>query len=162
LNSVRSGAAFVEQIETLTEPTKELGLIAFKEQYLLQLERPIVHFGHARWREQEQEAADAASWLNAKPNRQLIVTGLAKELCFKNARAGSLGRDNRGDWFLLVGRTPSPCTAQGQQQAARLYVPPSSARSITDPSKLLSHDGAHHLRTYPRGIGSERIPQHRE
>jgi len=34
-----------------------------REQYLLVLSRPSVNFGHARWREREVEAADAAAWL---------------------------------------------------------------------------------------------------
>ncbi len=162
LNEVRSGQAFVSQIEAYTDPSRELGLLSFKEQYLLRIRRPVVHFGHARWREQEQEAADGALWLNAKPGRQLIVTGLAKDVCFQDAQAAALGSANRHEWFLLVGETPSPCTAKGEQAAAQLYVPPTSAPRTDGETKLLSRDGPHHLRTNPRTIGTERIAQHGE
>ncbi|HET9447899.1 MAG TPA: hypothetical protein VFO35_16660, partial [Steroidobacteraceae bacterium] len=60
LNDARSGESFVAGIEQAADPRRELGLVAFKEQYLLHARRPIVHFGHARWREEEQEWADAA------------------------------------------------------------------------------------------------------
>ena len=159
LNTVRSGEAFVARIGSYADPTKELGILSFKEQYLLRIRRAVVHFGHARWREQGQEAADAALWLNQKPQRQLIVTGYAKDMCFQDAQTVALGTANRDDWFLLVGRTPSACAAKGELGAAQLYVPPTSAPRIRGETKLLSGDGAHHLRTKPRTIGAERIAQ---
>lgn len=166
LNAVRSGAAFVSQIENATDSGRELGWLAFKEQYLLHIQRPIVHFGHARWREAWQEAADAASWLNAKPNRQLIVTEFAKNACFPEAQAVALGSANRTQWFLLSGKTASSCTARGQVRAAHLYVPPASAPPIRVGSrvgaKLLSRNGAHHLRADPGAIRTERIAEHRQ
>jgi 4-amino-4-deoxy-L-arabinose transferase-like glycosyltransferase len=162
LNEVRSGQAFVSQIETYADPRKDLGLLAFKEQYLLHIQRPVVHFGHARWRQEEQEAADAALWLNSKPGRQLIVTGLAKDRCFQDAQAAALGSANRREWFLLAGETPSPCVARGEQGAGQLYVPPTSAPRIDRETKLLSRNGAHHLRTKPSTIRAERITQHGE
>ena len=162
LNTVRSGEAFVSQIHTYADPTKELGILSFKEQYLLRMQRPIVHFGHARWREAEQEAADAALWLNEKSDRQLIVTGFAKELCFQEAQAVALGKANREEWFLISGRTDSACTEKGQKQAARLYVQPSRTPTPSVLTQSVSRDSAHHLRAEPRAVRSERIAQHGE
>ena len=67
LNDVQSGKTFVARVERHADAAAELGLVGFKEQYLLQAHRPLVHFGHARWREGDQEAADAALWLSKDP-----------------------------------------------------------------------------------------------
>ena len=46
---------------------EQLALVAYKEQFLLYLDRPTVNFGHRRWLEGPQESYDAAAWLNAEP-----------------------------------------------------------------------------------------------
>ena len=74
MNSARSGADFMRRVEQTADPVRELGIVAAKEQYLLNAQRPIVHFGSRRWREGEQEAFDAARWLSRSPGRQLIVS----------------------------------------------------------------------------------------
>ena len=48
------------------KPTKSSRLVAYKEQFLLYLDRPTVNFGHRRWLEGPQESYDAAAWLNAQ------------------------------------------------------------------------------------------------
>jgi 4-amino-4-deoxy-L-arabinose transferase-like glycosyltransferase len=126
MNAARSGAEFVARIEQAADPKGELGLIAFKEQYLLHLHRPIVHFGHARWREAEQERADAARWLVAAPGRQLVVPRSALETCFKDAVATALGTANRVEWFLVRGAAAQECVARGQPDAVWHYTPPTS------------------------------------
>ncbi|HEX7116525.1 MAG TPA: glycosyltransferase family 39 protein [Steroidobacter sp.] len=126
MNAARSGAEFVARIEQAADPKRELGLIAFKEQYLLHLHRPVVHFGHARWREAEQEMADAARWLVAAPARQLVVPKSALETCFRNAAVTALGTANRVDWFLVRGAAAEECVARGQPDAVWHYTPPTS------------------------------------
>ncbi len=161
LNEVRSGAAFVARVEQRADPQRELGWPAFKEQYLLHLQRPITHFGHARWRDAEGEAADAALWLNSSTDRQLVLTEQAKEHCFPAAPAVALGEANRTEWFLIQGMAASPCIKNGNSEAAYHYVPPGAEHAPTE-SKLLSRDDSHHLRTHPGGIRSERISKHGE
>ena len=63
IDAVRSGRAFTRRVEQASAGIRELGLVSAKEQYLLQLRRPSVNFGHARWRERASEANDAAAWL---------------------------------------------------------------------------------------------------
>ena len=125
MNASRSGAQFVQRVERLADPTRELGWVACKEQYLLELHRPIVHFGHARWREAAQEASDAARWLNDDPLRQLIVDAHARELCFSNASAKPLGSANRRQWFLVQGDADPRCVREGNSRAVFAYTPPS-------------------------------------
>ncbi|HEX4972395.1 MAG TPA: glycosyltransferase family 39 protein [Steroidobacteraceae bacterium] len=124
LNDARSGADFVARVERAADPRQELGLVAFKEQYVLNARREIVHFGHARWREAEQEMADAALWLSGKPGRQLVINDDAREACFREAPAQSLGAANRSEWFLVKGGADPACVARGKPGVAHYYLPP--------------------------------------
>jgi 4-amino-4-deoxy-L-arabinose transferase-like glycosyltransferase len=130
MNAAHSGMDFVHRIERVSDPTRELGLVAFKEQYLLNARRPIVHFGHARWREREQEAFDAALWLSRDQRRQLVVTNFARNLCFSQAQVTSLGDANRTDWFLVEGSPERSCIERGHAGLARTYVAPGSPSCI--------------------------------
>jgi 4-amino-4-deoxy-L-arabinose transferase-like glycosyltransferase len=124
LNGAQSGADFAARIERAADPRQELGYVAFKEQYVLNARREIVHFGHARWREAEQEMADAAAWLEGKPGRQLVINDEARAACFRNAPAQSLGAANRNEWFLVKGGADPACVARGKPGAAHYYLPP--------------------------------------
>jgi 4-amino-4-deoxy-L-arabinose transferase-like glycosyltransferase len=124
LNDTQSGASFVRRIEKTADPQQELGLVAFKEQYVLNARRSIVHFGHARWREAEQEMADAALWLSEKSGRQLVINDDARAACFKTAPVVSLGAANRNAWFLVSGAADQSCVARGKAGAAHYYLPP--------------------------------------
>ena len=124
LNAARSGAEFVARIEQAADPRQELGLVAFKEQYVLNARRDIVHFGHARWREADQEMADAALWLSGKPGRQLVINELARTRCFNSATVESLGEANRSDWYLVRGGADPACVARGKPGTAHHYFPP--------------------------------------
>jgi 4-amino-4-deoxy-L-arabinose transferase-like glycosyltransferase len=124
MDAARSGRAFMEKVEQASAGVQELGLVSAKEQYLLQLRRPSVNFGHARWREREVEAADAAAWLAERPGRALLVEHRTRELCFMEAEALELGRANRARWALVSG-TPDPdCVARGDPSRAISYAPP--------------------------------------
>lgn len=127
MNYPRSGAAFIEQVEQTNDPSAELGFVGFKEQYLLNVHRPIVHFGHARWREPDREAADAALWLNGSESRQLVVSDYARKLCFADATSKSLGMANRMEWFIVRGKPNPTCVAQGNAAALYHYAPPARA-----------------------------------
>lgn len=122
-NDVRSGAHLVRRLEAAARSFEELGLAGYKEQQLLYLTRPIVNFGHARWREADAEAADAAAWLMAKPGRALLVPASARERCFAHASSVALGYAHDTDWFLVSGAAAPDCVAAGKLSAARAYSP---------------------------------------
>jgi 4-amino-4-deoxy-L-arabinose transferase-like glycosyltransferase len=127
IDHVRSGRALMERLEQASAAHAELGLASAKEQYLLELRRPSYNFGHARWRDRELEAADAAAWLAERPGRALLVDQRAKEACFSQADAVDLGRANRQRWYLVSG-TPDPdCVRRGNRGVSRLYVPPNAS-----------------------------------
>jgi len=124
MDAERSGRAFMDKVEQASAGVPELGLVSAKEQYLLQLRRPSVNFGHARWREREVEAADAAAWLAERPGRALLVEHRTREICFGQTDALELGRANRARWSLVSG-TPDPdCVVRGDASRAIPYVPP--------------------------------------
>jgi 4-amino-4-deoxy-L-arabinose transferase-like glycosyltransferase len=125
MNPVRSGAAFVARVEQMDDPTAELGFVSFKEQYLLNVQRPIVHFGHARWREPDQEAFDAALWLNGSETRQLVINEYARKLCFAEMPRQSLGMANRSEWYIVRGKPNQECVARGKAVLYR-YTPPAA------------------------------------
>ena len=108
IDDVRSAAASWRRSSRLSAGIAELGLVGAKEQYLLQLRRPSFNFGHARWREKEVEAADAAAWFAAGPGRALLVHQKTLEICFQGMQAQELGRANRQHWFLVTGGTADP------------------------------------------------------
>ena len=73
MNPDKSGSAFVRAVLAQVKADEELALVAYKEQFLLYLDRPTVNFGHRRWLEGPHESYDAAAWLNAAPHRVLLV-----------------------------------------------------------------------------------------
>jgi hypothetical protein len=123
INGSRSAEWLVAAVEERTRDAKELGLVAYRESFLLQFNRPTVNFGHARWREAQAEAADAAAWLVAQPGRALLMDDAAWRFCFKDATPTSI--DIANDRWLLVDHGADPsCVARGRLEAARIYVPP--------------------------------------
>ncbi len=128
IDDVRSGRGFMHEVAKASAGIAELGLVGAKEQYLLRLERASYNFGHARWREKEAEAADAAAWYAAKPGRALLVHEKTLDICFKGMQNQELGRANRQQWFLVTGGTPdAACVARGDRRSARLYIPPNAS-----------------------------------
>jgi len=128
LNDERSSKSFVAHLESTADPRNELGLVAFKEQYVLNARRSIVHFGHARWREAEQEMADAAAWMSEKAGRQLVINDDARAACFRSAPVVSLGEANRSEWYLVSSGADPACIARGKAGAAHYYLPPGGTR----------------------------------
>jgi hypothetical protein len=121
LNPIRSASAFMATVQAQVADDEHLGLLAYKEQFLLHLDRDIVNFGHARWREGDAEAYDAARWLVAQPERVLLVPDYFIETCFNDSEKTALGTSSRFEWFLVRGTADSSCVAQGNDRKAITY-----------------------------------------
>lgn len=130
MNAIRSGAAFVESVHARLRPGEELGWFGFREQYLLATRRPITHFGENRWRliEGAREAADAALWLESRPNRALVVNDWALQHCFTRSERERLGDANRRNWYLVRGQADLGCAVRGNPAKVFNYTPPAAAR----------------------------------
>jgi 4-amino-4-deoxy-L-arabinose transferase-like glycosyltransferase len=124
LDAQRSGRAFMAAVEAAAPPDRELGMLGYREQFLLQSTRPSVNFGHARWREELAEPRDAARWLNEAPGRVLLVKASHREACFGTAPARPVGRSAGEQWFLVEAPADAACAAAGRAETVRRYRPP--------------------------------------
>lgn len=122
LDASRSGRDFMRRVEAHVPSSAELGLVGYREQFLLQATRPVVNFGHRRWREGRREAEDAALWLDARADRVLLVDAVTRRACFATAVARSMGAAGGVEWFLVTGRADPDCASRGRASAAIPYL----------------------------------------
>ena len=123
LDGARSARDFIAKLESMAAPDRELGLLAYHEHFLWHLQRPTVNFGHRRFREGDAETYDAAAWLAADPQRQLLVPVRMLTPCFEGAPATVVGDSSRGDWYLVTGRPAAACAARGDSAHTFRYAP---------------------------------------
>jgi 4-amino-4-deoxy-L-arabinose transferase-like glycosyltransferase len=126
MNGQRSGADFIRGVLARVGRGEELGLVAYKEQFLLYLDRPTVNFGHRRWLEGPQESYDAAAWLNGADHRVLLIPRARLDprdsvgACFV-AHVTPMGRSSSDDWFLVRAPASTECAAKGNAARAIPY-----------------------------------------
>ncbi len=122
MNGERSGSDFVRAMLAQVKSGEQLALVNYKEQFLLYLDRPTVNFGHRRWQEGPQESHDAAAWLNAKPDRVLLVPEQTLKLypCFV-ANTTNVGRSSDEDWFFVRPPAVQSCVERGDATRAISY-----------------------------------------
>lgn len=120
----RSARDFITRLEAAADPSRQLGLLAYHENFLWQLHRPSVNFGHRRFREGNREAWDAAAWLAAAPDRQLLVPEEMVSPCFTIA-AGKLdvGVASSRHWYLVWDPPAPECARRGDAGRALFYSP---------------------------------------
>ena len=127
INAERSASGFVATMLERAPRDRELGMLGYKEQFLLYLDREVVNFGHARWREGQAESNDAARWLADDPRRVLLVPEPLLAPCFEANRRTLAGRSSDDDWFLVEGAPLAACTTLGDPQRAIPYRGPRAA-----------------------------------
>jgi hypothetical protein len=105
-------------------PGRELGLVGYKEQFLLYLDREVTNFGHARWREGNAEAEDAARWLADDPKgRILLVPEHLLAPCFAGTTRTLAGESSDDLWWFVEGLPQRECIARGNPSKAIRYRP---------------------------------------
>lgn len=102
LDPYSSASALMQRVGQRIGPQAELGLLAWREQNLLQADRKVTEFGFKRpWDEQWQ---DAGPWLAQAPQtRWLLVLDQAMSPCVDRAQAIDIGSSNRNRWQLVPG-----------------------------------------------------------
>lgn len=124
MDADRSARDFITRVESMADPRRELGLLAYHEHFLWHLRRPVVNFGHRRFREGDAEVFDAAAWLAADARRALLVPERMLAPCF--AAAGSVrevGHSSRGLWYLVEGNPAAACVSRGDATRAIHHDP---------------------------------------
>jgi 4-amino-4-deoxy-L-arabinose transferase-like glycosyltransferase len=127
MNGERSGSDFTRSVLTQVAMDEQLALVAYKEQFLLYLDRPTVNFGHRRFLEGPQESYDASAWLDSTPNRVLLVPRDQLTPCF-SANARLAGESAGERWYLVRSPADPACAAKGDAKRAIYYQPERAQR----------------------------------
>lgn len=120
-----SAHAQMQRVAQHIGPQAELGLLGWREQHLLQADRPARDFGFkASWAQQWQRAQP---WLLAAPRqRWLFLRSEAIGPCVDRSQVVPMGNSNRRSWSLLpgsalipgcVGAPPQPLDADQEPPA---------------------------------------------
>ncbi|SFR94485.1 4-amino-4-deoxy-L-arabinose transferase [Dyella sp. OK004] len=100
LNDSSSSAGLMREVRAHVPAHDELGMIAWKEQNLLMLERPATDFGFSV--PSHEQYAAAIKWQSQSPaTRWLFAVDTAIGNCVDHAKAVSLGSANRREWWLF-------------------------------------------------------------
>ncbi|HTP38879.1 MAG TPA: glycosyltransferase family 39 protein [Steroidobacteraceae bacterium] len=130
MDAERTGRAFIARLERAVPADRSLGLLAYKEQFLLYLARPATNFGHARSNagEGEQETWDAARWLNEDPRRILLVPAARLKPCFAASPGYVLSESAGQDWSLVSAPADAACAARGELHRFQYPVATTASR----------------------------------
>lgn len=102
LDADSSARKLMQRVGQRIGPQAQLGMVAWREQNLLQSDRPTVDFGFKNtWREQWDQAGP---WLLEDPARRWVfVLDEAVSPCVDMARVVDIGQSNRNRWVLVPG-----------------------------------------------------------
>lgn len=102
LDADSSARKLMQRVGERIGPQAQLGMVAWREQNLLQSDRPTVDFGFKNsWQEQWDEAGP---WLREDPARRWVfVLDQAVSPCVDRAHAVDIGQSNRNRWVLVPG-----------------------------------------------------------
>jgi len=124
---LRSGRPVMEALREKMPPGTELGLIQWKEQFLLYLDRPVTHFGHRR--PYEESLADGIAWMSAAPGRLALIDD-DEPGCFDPTTAIDLGFAHRRHWYLVDPGDVDPECGDDRPAPVEVhhYTPPTAGR----------------------------------
>ncbi|MBB3832005.1 4-amino-4-deoxy-L-arabinose transferase-like glycosyltransferase [Xanthomonas arboricola] len=102
LDPYSSSARLMQRVGQRIGPDAQLGMLAWREQNLLQADRPVTDFGFkASW---QQQWAHAGPWLAQAPQKRwLFVLKQAVPACIDPAQRIDIGESNRNQWQLVPG-----------------------------------------------------------
>ncbi|AMJ87371.1 MULTISPECIES: ArnT family glycosyltransferase [Alteromonas] len=105
LNDLRTPTQLLMRVQTQSNIISpdinilDVGIVSFKEQYLLFAPFPVTHFGYHT--EKDRENGTAWTWLKAQPTRFLLAPKDYLFQCVDLDRAVSLGFAHRDEWLLI-------------------------------------------------------------
>lgn len=122
LDPVRSGEKLMTQVVAQVPTQAPLLIVSFREQFLLQGDRPIDHFSY-HMKEGEQVFA-AANWLRQAPDRWVLGRAEIMGSCFDAAKGLSLGERHDGTWVLYRVDALLPTTPVNPGASVPFHYPP--------------------------------------
>lgn len=131
MDATRSGRGLMQEVSLQLGADEEIAFVGWPEQFLLQWDQPVTHFGYRR-DDQEGEITDSIRWLDASPHRRVLLPELWLEPCFDRNDVISVGRAHRRNWAIAnsssVLKTCLPDSAVKPQLAIQYASPaPQSA-----------------------------------
>ncbi len=129
LDASSSARQLMATVEARLAPESQLGLVAWREQMLLQAKRPAVDFGFSASTTDQWKAA--AIWLSQDPrHRWVLAPESAMPSCLAMQKAVFVGQSNRGRWWLV----PSESLGADCPESA----PPHQSHSAGHPAPIRS------------------------
>ena len=118
LDPYSSASAVMDKVRARIGPDAELGMVAWREQNLLQTDPQAKDFGFKRPLAGQWE--DAARWVTQDPQRRwLFVLDKAMSPCADRSAVIDIGSANRNNWQLLPGTALDPaCVARTHGEVA--------------------------------------------
>ena len=107
LDADSSSRGLMQRVGQRIGPDAQLGMVAWREQNLLQADRPVTDFGFKQsW---EAQWAEAGPWLAADPTRRWVfVLDQAVSPCVDRGQVIDIGQSNRNRWMLVPGEAWKP------------------------------------------------------
>ena len=123
-NASQNGSDLMISAEEIDRPDQELGVVRYKEKFLLFATRPVTHFGY-KTVPGAQELYNAVAWLDDKPNRVLLLEEELWKSCFSASLEDQTLFASRRHWHLADSRSVlADCRGHGDSSAAIIYAPP--------------------------------------
>lgn len=99
-NDSRSGRGLMQTVAAHLDQNEALAIVDYAEQFILQADRPVTHFGYHP--QTANELAAGIDWLGTHPGAALLVSRqqLKKKPCFDDPALVNLGRWHGEYWVL--------------------------------------------------------------
>jgi len=126
LDGTRSGSRLIHGVERQLESGQEIAFIGWPEQFILQWDKPVAHFGYRR-NDPEGETGDAIRWLSKSPDRRILSPEHWLDRCFDHDKLVTLGQAHRRNWVLASRSSlQASCLPEPDEQPQLLvhYSPP--------------------------------------
>ncbi|MDZ7910046.1 MAG: glycosyltransferase family 39 protein [Gemmobacter sp.] len=117
----RTPQDLMELVEQKLPATTELGLLQFKEQFLLFSHRPLTHFSYLAPIEEQERSAWV--WVREAPQRYLLAPTHARLSCFDVEKTLALGEAHRREW-VIYGPQSVRATCEAPQRGRRFVYRP--------------------------------------
>lgn len=121
LNAHRTPRAIMQELERRVAPEVEVGMLEFKEQFLLFADRPLVHFSYLA--PLQRQEWNSWRWMRAEPTRVLLLPDDLALRCFDLTKKRVLGEAHRRSWVLLDASSARESCDVATDRAPYRYIP---------------------------------------